>query len=299
MTRREFLLLSAAALAAPGLAFAEEWAGQPMIPERGNLLPLPGGRLHFEAGGYGTRTVIFIHDQFTDAAVWEDIWPILGREYRTVRYDRRGYGFTPPSTEAYVPSQDLAELMNHLSIPSAVLVAGSDGANIALEFALAYPGRVEQLLLVSPIISGAPMSPAYQAWVDANNAPLATGDAASAASNWAGDRYIVSGPNRSARSRLRQIYAACPNDLGARDIRAVVASTLLPRLGGVQAQTLILSGARDMPEVVTLSQSLQRAIPGARRDPVQGSGHLIYLDEPEIFAAAALAYIRTFGATTG
>ena len=176
MTRREFLLLSAAALAAPGLAFGEEWAGQPMIPERGNLLPLQGGRLHFEAGGYGTRTVIFIHDQFTDAAVWEDIWPILGREYRTVRYDRRGYGFTPPSTEAYVPSQDLAELMNHLSIPSAVLVAGSDGANIALEFALAYPGRVEQLLLVSPIISGAPMSPAYQAWVDANNAPLATGD---------------------------------------------------------------------------------------------------------------------------
>ena len=299
MTRREFLFLGAAALAAPTLAFAEEWTDAPMTPVRGERLSLPGGPLHFEAGGYGTRTVIFIHDQFTDSAVWEDIWPILGREYRTIRYDRRGFGLTPPSTETYSPAQDLAELMNHLATPGAVLVAGSDGANIALEFALAHPARVEQLLLVSPIVSGAPMTPAYQAWIDANNAPLASGDTAGAASNWAGDRFIVSGPNRSARSRLRQIYAACPQDLRNRDTRVAPVPPLLPRLAGVQAQTLILSGARDMPEVVTLSQSLQRAIPGARRDPVQGSGHLIYLDEPEIFAAAALAYIRTFGATTG
>ena len=299
MTRREFLFLGAALLAAPTLAGAEEWEDPPPGPAPGGLLPLTGGPLHFETGGYGSRTIVFIHDQFTDASVWDDIWPILGREYRTVRYDRRGFGATPPASGAYSPVQDLAALLDHLRTPSAVLLAGSDGANIALDFALTYPSMVEQILLVSPIVSGAPMTPSYQAWLDANNAPLAGGDAAAAAGNWASDRYIVSGPNRSARGRLRQIYSRCPNDLSNRDAQAIASPPLMTRMSAVQSQTLILSGARDMPEVITLSQSVQRMIPGARRDPVQGAGHLIYLDEPEIFAAAALAFVRTFGATTG
>ena len=101
---------------------------------------------------------------------------------------------------------------------------------------------------------------------------------------------------QGARARLRQIYAASPQDVGRGPDRwARPLPPLLPRLGGIRAPVLILSGARDLPDLVALSQTVQRAIPGARRDPVQGSGHLIYIDEPEIFAAAALGFFRSYG----
>jgi 3-oxoadipate enol-lactonase len=143
------------------------------------------------------------------------------------------------------------------------------------------------LLLVSPVVTGGPANPPSAQHYSANGASTST---------WAADRYLISGPNRTARARLRQIYAASPQDVGRRpDSFARPLPPLLPRLVGIRAPALILSGARDLPDLVTLSQTVQQAIPGARRDPVQGSGHLIYLDEPEIFAAAALAFFRAYG----
>jgi pimeloyl-ACP methyl ester carboxylesterase len=276
-----------ACLLATAVAPAPAAAQSPMIPEDGGLVPVEAGRLHVEQGGSGSRTLVLIHDGFTDAAVWQDIWPILGREYRLVRFDRRGFGRSPAATAAYSPVDDILAVMRRAGVQRAAFLAGSDGAGLALEFALAHPEMVEQLLLVSPVVSGGPANPPSAQHFAANGSSPET---------WVADRYLVSGPNRSARARLRQIYAASPQDVGRGPDRwARPLPPLLPRLGGIRAPVLILSGARDLPDLVALSQTVQRAIPGARRDPVQGSGHLIYIDEPEIFAAAALGFFRSYG----
>jgi 3-oxoadipate enol-lactonase len=266
-------------LDAPALA-------QPLAPP-GAGIDVPGGRLSYETGGSGSRTVIFVHDGFTDSAVWDPIWPILGREYNVVRYDRRGHGRSPAATAPYSPSEDLAALMRRLNLNRAAFIAGSDGAGLAAEFALAHPAQVEQLLLVSPLIGGAPRP---TAWQDRLASATPADPAALAA-----DRYIVNGPNRSARARLRAIFTAAPQDLGHADPLARLSPPLLPRLAAIAAPTMILVGQRDMPDAVAMGEAVQHAIPRARRDPVQGAGHLIYLDEPEIFAAAALAFIRSYG----
>jgi 3-oxoadipate enol-lactonase len=262
-------------------------------PARGQTWPtaafadVPGGRIGYETGGTGTRTVIFIHDGFTDSAVWDPIWPILGREYNVVRYDRHGHGRSPPATAAYSSSDDLAALMQRLNLSAAAFIAGSDGAGLAAEFALTRPAQVQQLLLVSPLVSGAPRPTQWQERL--------TGATPGDPSALAADRYIVNGPNRGARARLRAIFEAAPQDLSHADAFARPTPPLLPRLGAITAPTMILAGQRDMPDAIAMGESVQHAIPGARRDPVQGAGHLIYLDEPEIFAAAALAFIRSFG----
>jgi pimeloyl-ACP methyl ester carboxylesterase len=270
------------ALLAPASARAQiEYPSAPPAP-RGSQLRVEGGSLYYEAGGSGSRTVIFIHDGFTDSAVWEDIWPILGREYQVVRYDRRGHGRSPPATSAYSSLDDITALMRQLGLARATFVAGSDGAGLALEYAIANPGRVEQLVLASPLVTGAAVT-------DEMAMRRAAGGGAE---TWIADRYIVNGPNRRARGRLRAIYAASPHNLTFVDRQDRPRPPALPRLSAVRSPTLILSGSRDMPPVIAHSEAVQRAIPGAYRDPVQGSGHLIYIDESEIFAAAALAFIR-------
>ena len=171
------------------------------------------------------------------------------------------------------------------------LIAGSSSAQIALDFAIANPALVQQILLVSPIVAGAPPADPMAARIAANNAPLASGDVAGAVNNWVSDRYIVAGPNRRARARLRAVLESSPQNLTHADQPSPPITALLNR---IQAPVQILSGARDVPEVIAHSQSLERMIPGAIRAPVQGSGHLIYIDEPEIFAAAAIAFIRSW-----
>lgn len=285
VTRRA--VLAAPAFLAPALLVPASARAQIEYPSNPGAIPgarmrVDGGSLFYELAGTGSRAVIFIHDGFTDSQVWEDIWPILGREYRVIRYDRRGHGRSPPSTTAYSPVDDILALMRQLGLPRATFIAGSDGAGIALEFALAYPSRVEQLVLASPLVSGAPVTQ-----------QIAERRAAGGGAEvWISDRYIVNGPNRRARGRLRAIFQASPHDLTFTDTQERPRPPALPRLAGVRTPVLILSGSRDMPPVIAHSEAVQRAIPGAYRDPVQGSAHLIYIDEPEIFAAAALAFLR-------
>ena len=293
VTMRSLKILVALAIVIASPAYGQSpWPQTFAQAPIANSVAVEGGRLSYEVAGSGLRTIIFIHDGFTDMRVWDEIWPVLGHEYRVVRYDRRGHGRTPESSRPYSAVDDIASLVVELGIARAVIVAGSDGADLALGFALAHPAQVEQLVLVSPRVAGGPPSPSTDARISANNAALASGDVATSIGLWVNDRYIVNGPNRSARARLRSILETSPHDLNNRDSQDRARASVLPRLSGVSAPTLILYGARDMPDILPVSRAIQLALPGARLDPVQGSGHLIYLDEPEIFAAAVLAFVR-------
>ncbi|HEX4106862.1 MAG TPA: alpha/beta hydrolase [Solirubrobacteraceae bacterium] len=75
--------------------------------------------------------------------------------YRVISYDARGHGASPPARDpaAYRYEdlvEDLAELLDRLEIPRAVLAGSSMGAHTALGLALGAPERVCGLVLITP-----------------------------------------------------------------------------------------------------------------------------------------------------
>src|SRR6188472_428740 len=100
-----------------------------------------GARLRYRDEGAGTP-VAFIHGWTLDLDVWNPQAAALASSFRVVRHDRRGFGLSggTPGLEADV--EDVARLFDHLSLAAAALVGLSQGARVALLFALRHPSRV-------------------------------------------------------------------------------------------------------------------------------------------------------------
>ncbi len=82
----------------------------------------------------------------------------LSRHFRVIVFDNRGTGYSGASDEPFsVPlfARDTAGLMDALGIPCAHVLGFSMGACIAQELALAFPEKVDRLILVAGDCGGA------------------------------------------------------------------------------------------------------------------------------------------------
>jgi 3-oxoadipate enol-lactonase len=269
-------------------------SSQVSLPEqhgKGSFLPVEGSKLYFEECGSGRPTIILIHDGVVDSAVWDNDWPAFCKEFHTVRYDRRGYGQSPAATTWYSEIDDLAALMHHLSVSSAVLVGSSHGGQLSIDFALAHPDAVQQLVLIGPVVTGLPFSTQFldrgkHAFELAGKGNLKEGIA-----EWSKDPYLIAPQNETARKRLFDLLTASPQDMTHPDY-PLANKPALPRLHEIRVPTLILVGDADIPDVHAQAGAIEAGIPNARRVIVEGVGHLMYLEKPDEVSRLVISFIR-------
>src|ERR1700761_2367735 len=104
----------------------------------------------------GARTVLLLHEGVADRRGWAEVAGLLAPELTVVAYDRRGYGQTPPSTEPFSHLDDLLAVIGHAGARPVGLAGASAGGGLALDTALAAPGRVAGLVVMGTAVSGAP-----------------------------------------------------------------------------------------------------------------------------------------------
>jgi pimeloyl-ACP methyl ester carboxylesterase len=113
--------------------------------------PVNGVELYYEVHGEGDWLVL-AHEFSGGCKSWHRQVDVLSRRLRLLVYNNRGY---PPSTVPEDPAaysqehsiEDLRQLMDQLGVARPVLGGFSMGGSIALNFALAHPGRVRALIL--------------------------------------------------------------------------------------------------------------------------------------------------------
>ena len=106
-------------------------------------------RHHYIECGSG-EPLILLHGNGEDSSYFEHQLACFSCRYRVIAVDTRGHGGTPRGTAPFTLDQfarDLVGFMDRLGIGSAHLLGFSDGANIALLFALGHPDRVKSLVL--------------------------------------------------------------------------------------------------------------------------------------------------------
>jgi len=138
-------------------------AGEPQLA--GSCVEVPGGRLWTEQAGAGPA-VLFAHAGIADARMWDEQITALAGRYHAIRYDQRGHGRSSPPDVPYSPAADLGAVLDHAGADQAVLVGCSVGGAIAINYALAHPGRVTGLVLAAASTSGLPPAAAGQAPVE-------------------------------------------------------------------------------------------------------------------------------------
>ena len=82
-----------------------------------------------------------------DHREWDDEAAALAASHRVVTYDLRAHGASSPALEPFSRVDELEAVLDALDVERATLIGLSSGAEIALDFTLAHPARVEGLVL--------------------------------------------------------------------------------------------------------------------------------------------------------
>lgn len=94
--------------------------------------------------------LIMLHGNGLDSSYFYHQINYFSSKYRVIAVDSRGHGRTPRGDKPLTIlqfSEDLRQFMDMHDIKRAHILGFSDGANVAIRFAIDYPERVDKLVL--------------------------------------------------------------------------------------------------------------------------------------------------------
>jgi pimeloyl-ACP methyl ester carboxylesterase len=234
---------------------------------------------HYRIEGRGP-TVVLIHAFHMDLREWDDVVPHLVRRKRVVRYDVRGHGRSKDTAPLASSADDLLSLFDALNIPRATLVGVSMRSNIALDFALTHPARVDGLVLLSPGLAGIKASGSLE-WMQPIAAAVKSGDPMRAAGLW-WESPLLSGVRQAGRSAAR--YRAVVIDNASVWTIAVPPPQLDPpagkRLDEIKSQVLAVAGDLDRSGSLEFAHLIAERVPQGRAVVIPGAGHMLAIEKP-------------------
>lgn len=183
-------------------------------------------------------------------------------------------------------------LLDHLGVARAALAGNSFGGRVALDLALAYPGRTAALVLVAPALTGWEGSAELEAFDEEEDALLEAGQIDEAVE--LNVRTWLDGPERGpapvpadTRARLatmqREAFETMLRAFDASPPPGPVSWSDPPaatRLNEIAAPTLVVACAHDLADFRAIAEVLAAGIPGAEH-AVLDTAHLPGLEQPD------------------
>lgn len=269
---------------------------------------LPGGvRMHYrDEGNPEGPVLVLVHGFSASLHTWGQWVERLGDAYRVISLDLPGHGLTrapagyAPSMEAF--RDEVAAFAAAQNLERFTIAGNSMGGNVAWEFALAHPERVEGLILVDssgweetregldedPPIFGLLRNPVLGPIMrDLDNSSLARqGLEHSFADPALVDDAMLSRYVELARAPgHRDILLDLTLDFRSRNYATP------ERLSGLSMPVLILHGEQDRLVAPADSQKFKDAIPHAELVTFPNVGHIPQEEAPDASAIAVREFL--------
>lgn len=256
-------------------------------------LTRPWGHLHFRVEGpKAGPALVFVNSLGTDLRMWDAVVALFP-QYRCLRSDKRGHGLSACPAEPWAVAdlaRDTLDLMDHVGIVRAVVIGCSVGGMIAQSVAAQAPGRVAGLVL-SNTAAKIGTAESWQARIEA----VQTGGMASIAEAVLDRWFPVRLRDQPQAQPWLTMLQRCDADgyigtcrvLADADLRAAMTTLTLP--------ALVLAGSEDQSTPVELVTTFANALPQARLEVIDGSGHIPAIDAPIATAARIAAFLTEIG----
>jgi pimeloyl-ACP methyl ester carboxylesterase len=263
---------------------------------RAAMVDVEGGQIYYETCGpdrADAPAIVLIHDGVINSASFDDMWPILCRDFRVARYDRRGYGRSPAAAAPYSPQDDLTAVMRAAKMDHASLAGFSFGGGLALSYAIEHPAQVDRLIISGAAVNGFQVSKQFN---DRNlhiALPMIIGNFGAVIENARKDPWLMAAGHEAAKDKAVALIKANPQDF-KHQVRDPIKAwpSDLPRMPGLKAPTLILEGEWDIPDVHAMAGAAAVLIPGSTRIVVKDAGHLMQLEHPREVADLIADFVR-------
>jgi pimeloyl-ACP methyl ester carboxylesterase len=276
----------------------------------GRTMDVRGARIRvLEAGPSDGDPVLLIHGVGGWAENWRETMAALaGRGYRACAVDLPGFGESesPRRARYFDPERPfyarfVVDLLDALGWQRAHIVGHSLGGAVAYTAAVTAPQRTSSLTLVAGGGLGVEVALALRlatlpgmrlvAWL---RGPRATRDGVASCfydvrrvpqSVWEeADRFVP----RSLGETIRVLRAG----VTIRGVRPGLRSSWLARADRYRGPVLVVWGERDAVLPVAQAHAVAEAFPHAEVRLVPDAGHLVMIEQPELFQAALMPFLQ-------
>jgi len=253
-----------------------------------------------ESGG-DAQPLVFVHGLSGSWPNWLEQLPVLAATHRVIALDLPGFGHSPmPRWEISISgyARMLEQLFQRLGLDAAAVVGNSMGGFIGAELAIAYPPRVERLVLVS---AAGLSTHNHRGSLTALPAMRALERSLLAVGAWTASKSDTVARRARLRDAALGVVVRHPSRLGsalaAEQIRgagkpgfmqgfeAVLHYELRERLPEIACPTLIVWGDRDRLIGVSDADVFAELIPDSRKVVFGDTGHMSMLERPDAFNA--------------
>jgi pimeloyl-ACP methyl ester carboxylesterase/DNA-binding CsgD family transcriptional regulator len=253
-----------------------------------------GVRLAYAASGQGEPVVIkaatwLSHLELDwDSPVWRHVLRSMGARGTFVRYDERGCGLSDwlvpeLSFESWVA--DLECVVDAVGAERFVLLGISQGAAVAIAYAVRHPERVSHLVLHGGYARGRLVrsdtpDEREEATTMRRMAELGWGKDDASFRQFFTSQFIPGGTPEQHRwfNEMERVSTSAAN--AAQFMRVFDEIDVTPLLPRVQCPTLVLHSQREVRVPFAEGRLIAGAIPGAEFVPIDSGNHLLLEDEP-------------------
>ncbi len=226
--------------------------------------------------------IVFLHGHTLDQRMWQPQLEFFKSSYAP---NLRGYGrVNPPKGEFSFTDDVLQELEGQ---PKIHLVGLSLGGNIALEFAIRYPEKIQTLALLDSSLKGfMPDIAQIEAGTAVQNAFEKNGLEV-AKQTWLGLPLFAAA--RENPELIKQLQVWLNDYSGWHWIQGISPSAAIAdvskQLDQVRAKTLIMVGQRDTAYFQNVARYLHQGIMASNLEVIAAAGHMVNLEQPKIVNA--------------
>jgi 3-oxoadipate enol-lactonase len=244
-----------------------------------------GARLRVRTAGNGPA-ILFVHGWAIDLDMWTPQFAALAGRYRLIAFDRRGFGFSSGTAGIDHDLADIEQLLSRLGIDSIAIVGMSQGARVALRWALYSPGATRCLILDGPprdiLAVGRPEG---EVTLAAYRELVRDQGIEAFRRQWLQHplmRLYTNEPR--AHALLREMVGRYPGHDLMGDETAQLPGIGIPQR--LDLPILIVNGEHDTAVRIGAGAELARALPHAHLAIIPGAGHLSNLDNPGAYNQA-------------
>lgn len=263
-----------------------------------------GARVRFRVAGSGPP-VVLIHGLGASLESWGPTINGLRERHTTYAFDFPGFGLSEPIDEALTPetaTRATLAFMDAVGLRRVALIGSSLGGAIATMVAGVHPERCAALVLAAP----AGFARSAGRTLCLMTLPLIGELAVAAVSripragigNSFADpglipRWMIDCVRRDfarptvRRSCLRVLRATT----GLHGVRPEMVSRLREAASRITCPTLVVWGTHDRVIPIAQAAIVTRTTPRARLEVLNGLGHVPFLEAPDVFNAAVIAFL--------
>jgi pimeloyl-ACP methyl ester carboxylesterase len=255
-----------------------------------------GTNLFVDVSGSGSP-LLMLHELTLDHRQWTAQKEALRGHCRVFRMDLRDHGRSARTASGHTGKGWAADVQRGLvqfgmdRHNPGKLIAHGFACEAALQVALSEPRRLHALLLVAPIVWGAPLSTEWQDLWRSLQQNMEREDLEAVLHRLRQDPSYAGVCAVAALERavteMQQNFSGGPLHTTERD----EGTPTFERLSECQTPTLVLIGSKDRPDFKEIAAAVAQRLPTARLQECEGAAHFPNLEAPEAFNQIVLDWL--------